>query len=160
MAGALVAVLLAAIVVTFTGGDPEPSAARPAFPAASGDVAPEASEPAMTEAPTESASASPSPTPSSRPRLRPAQLIAGLHTTITGLVRDGQLSSDAGEELTKRLREAEEKLAAGEGDKAREKLAEFGEKVVKLRKQDKLSAAGYQTLAAGLAQLAQVVPSR
>ncbi|MGS2618983.1 FIMAH domain-containing protein [Micromonospora sp. LZ34] len=71
----------------------------------------------------------------------------------------GQLAPEAGEELTKRLREAEEKFAAGEGDKAREKLAECGEKVANLRKENKLSAAGYQDLAAGLAHLAQVVPS-
>ncbi|MER6590977.1 hypothetical protein ABT214_03755 [Micromonospora purpureochromogenes] len=60
----------------------------------------------------------------------------------------------------KRLREAAEKQAAGEVDKAREKLAEFGERVANLRKENKISDAGYQTLAAGLAQLVQVLPSR
>nr|WP_141715060.1 hypothetical protein [Micromonospora rhizosphaerae] len=46
--------------------------------------------------------------------------------------------------MTKRLREAAEKLAAGEVDKAREELAEFGEKVANLRKKNKLTGAGYR----------------
>ncbi|GAB3175897.1 hypothetical protein FHX75_121839 [Micromonospora palomenae] len=70
------------------------------------------------------------------------------------------MTPKAAEELTKRLREAAEKQAAGEGDKAREELAESGEKVASLREQDKISEAGYQTLAAGLAQLVPVLPSR
>ncbi|MGN9802252.1 FIMAH domain-containing protein [Micromonospora sp. L32] len=160
MAGALVAVLLAAMVVTFTGGDPEPSAAGPGVPVASGDVAPEAADAAMAEEPSESPSASPTVKPSPRPSLNATQLIAGLRTTIVGLAENGQLTPKAAEELTKRLREAAEKQAAGEEDKAREKLAEFGEKVAELRKENKISEAGYQTLAAGLAQLVRVLPSR
>ncbi|MFE9657255.1 FIMAH domain-containing protein [Micromonospora sp. NPDC006431] len=87
-------------------------------------------------------------------------VIAGLHNTVRGLVKDGQLKPDAGEDLTKRLRDAAEKLADGEVDKARDKLAEFGKKVAKLREDNKLSNAGYQTLAAGLAQLATLLPNR
>ncbi|MEU2616463.1 hypothetical protein ABZ570_33620 [Micromonospora sp. NPDC007271] len=92
--------------------------------------------------------------------MRPVDLIAGLHTTVLGLARDGQLDRDAGKELTKRLREAAEKLADGKVDKARDKLAEFGEKVAKLRKENKLSDAGYQTLIAGLTQLVALLPNR
>ncbi|MEH1054532.1 hypothetical protein V6U89_04885 [Micromonospora sp. CPCC 206171] len=160
VAGALVAVLLAAMVVTFTGGDPEPSAARPGATVASGDVAPEAAGSAMTEEPSESPSATPTVKPSPRPSLNAAQLITGLRTTVSGLAQNGQLTPKAARELTRRLREAAEKHAAGEVDGTREELAEFGEKVADLREENKISDAGYQTLAAGLAQLVQVLPNR
>src|SRR5262249_56301210 len=100
-----------------------------------------------------------SPEPSPRPSLRPAELIAGLNTTVLGLVRDGQLAPDAGKALTKRLREAAAKLADGEVDGARGKLAEVVDMVVNLRNDGELSSTGYQTLAAALTQLAQVLPS-
>jgi RNA polymerase sigma factor (sigma-70 family) len=78
---------------------------------------------------------------------------------LLGLVRDGQLAPDAGEALTKRLREAAAKLADGEVDEARGKLAEVVDTVVNLRNDNELSSTGYQTLAAALTQLAQVLPS-
>ena len=86
-------------------------------------------------------------------------LIAGLDATVVGLVQDGQLKPDDGKDLTKKLREAAKKLADGEVDKARDKIADFGKKVAKLREKDKISSSGYEALAAGLTQLAAVLPS-
>ncbi|MCW3819032.1 hypothetical protein ONA91_31800 [Micromonospora sp. DR5-3] len=162
VAGAVAAVVLAAVALMFAGGDPEPAGAgsAPAIPAATDAAVSEAAESQVTDAPSASPSSSPSVKPSPRPTLRPMDVIAGLHTTVRELVQDGQLKPDAGEDLTKRLKDAAEKLADGEVDKARDKLEEFGKKVAKLREENKLSSAGYQTLAAGLAQLAALLPSR
>ncbi|MEV0809420.1 hypothetical protein [Micromonospora sp. NPDC050200] len=164
VAGALVVVVIAALMVVLSGGDTEPSRSPAAAPVATEAAVPEAAESEVAGGPPVSASASPSSSPSAKPSpspsLRPIDLIAGLDTKVLGLVQDGQLKPDAGEELTKRLREAAEKLADGEVDKARDKLAEFGKKVAKLREEDKLSSSGYQALAAGLRQLVARLPNR
>ncbi|MET8354493.1 hypothetical protein [Micromonospora sp. NPDC005206] len=160
VAGALVAVVLATVMVVFSSGDTEPSRSPAAAPMATDAAVPEAAESEVAGAPSASPSSSASAKPSPRPSLRPVDLIAGLHTTVLGLVQDGELKPDAGEELTKRLREAAEKLADGKADKARDKLAEFGQKVAKLREEDKLSSSGYQSLAAGLRQLVALLPTR
>ncbi|MFI2650687.1 FIMAH domain-containing protein [Micromonospora fulviviridis] len=162
MSGALIAIVLAAATVWFAGGDTQPSPnSAPAAPAATGrTVVPEVAESEITGSPSASPSSSPTAKPSARPSLRPIDLVAGLHTSVRGLVQDGQLDRDGGEDLAKRLREAGEKLADGEVDKARDKLAEFGKKMAKLREESKLSSTGYQNLAAGLAQLMQTLPSR
>ncbi|WP_435828129.1 FIMAH domain-containing protein [Micromonospora purpureochromogenes] len=76
-------------------------------------------------------------------------------------VRTGRVHrARGGNELRKRLREVEERIADGEPDKAREKLREFAEKLVSLRREDKLSARGYDVLVAGATQLAQALPAR
>jgi hypothetical protein len=159
VAGAVFAVVLAAVTIMDAGGSAERSGSA-AIPASSDTVAAHASEPVVGDAAAPSPSASPSAKPSPRPSPGPGELITRLHTTVLGLVRKGQLAPEAGDELAKRLREAAEKLADGEADKAREELIGFAEKVVKLRKEETLSNAGYDTLAAQLTQLAQVLPSR
>ncbi|MBQ0892663.1 hypothetical protein KBX37_06010 [Micromonospora sp. U56] len=153
----LVAALLA---VVFAGGEEDGGpVAGPTV--AIGTSAPvEATEPVTDEiSPTPAGSPSPS---SSAPRrsATPAELAAGLRATVDELVQERQLRSGGGNELRKRLREVEERIADGEPDKAREKLREFAEKLVSLRREDKLTARGYEVLVAGATQLAQALPAR
>lgn len=161
VAGAVVAVVAAAVMVASVGDEDGDGAAR-SGPAAALAGTPEAPEPAVADEPSASPTASPSPSPKpSSPRpARPADLLSGLRATVRGLVEQGQLSRDAGEELNKRLREAEEELADGDARKARKKLSEFAQKLVDLRKENKISSAGYDVLIAGATQLAQALPDR
>ncbi|WP_346537648.1 hypothetical protein [Micromonospora sp. DPT] len=153
----LVAALLAAV---FAGGeDDDAPVAGPTV--AIGTSAPaESTEPVTDEiSPTPVGSPSPSST-APRSSASPAKLAAGLRATVDGLVQQRQLRPSGGNELRKRLREVEERIADGEPDKAREKLREFAEKLVSLRREDKLSARGYDVLVAGATQLAQALPAR
>jgi hypothetical protein len=158
VAGALIMTVIAVVIVTGAGSDNKPLGSAPADPSNTffDSATSSAPDPTTTDPPSVSASSFRRPKPSPRP----AQLIAALNTTVAGLIRDGQLSRDGGADLTKRLREAGERLAKGEVDKAREKLAEFADKVVNLRTENKLSSGGYQTLVAELTRLARALPSR
>ncbi|MFJ8582547.1 FIMAH domain-containing protein [Micromonospora sp. NPDC093277] len=164
VAGAAVAVTAATIAVAVSGGGDDAEPPKPAPALAAPTEADD--EPTVDVAVTEEASASASPSPSPSPRAstgrptRPADLVEGMQTTINLLVRDRQLSRDAGEDLTKRLREVKKEIADGNLDKAREKLREFAEKLVRLRKKDRISSAGYDALAAGAGQLAQAMTNR
>lgn len=159
VAGAVVAVVAAAVMVAFAGDDEGGSVAG-SGPAAAVNGTPEATEATVADEPSASPSASPSPKPSSQRPTRPADLVAGLRATLRGLIEQGQVSRDAGEELDKRLQEAGEHLADGEANKARKKLREFAEKLVDLRKEDKIGSAGYDVLIAEATQLAQALPGR
>ncbi|MGN9778152.1 FIMAH domain-containing protein [Micromonospora sp. H33] len=154
-AGVVLAVAMAA--VSCSGGDP----AGPG-PAGGFAIPRETITAEVTDVPAEELSSSPSrsasPSPSARPAVRPADLLAGLQATLDGLVRDRQLRRDASNELGKRLREVSDRLAEGDEDKAREKLREFAEKLVNLRREDKIDAGGYEILAALTRQLAQALP--
>lgn len=159
VAGAVVAVVAAAVMVA-SAGDEDRDRTAGSGPAAAVTGTPE--EPAVADEPSASPTASPSPSPKpSSPRAaRPTDLVSGLRATIGGLVEQGQLSGDDGEDLDQWLREVEENLADGDARKARKKLREFAEKLVDLRKDDKISSAGYDVLIAGATQLAQALPDR
>ncbi|PWR14939.1 hypothetical protein DKT69_13770 [Micromonospora sicca] len=79
---------------------------------------------------------------------------------MDGLVQQRQLRPGDGKELRKRLREAEERIADGEPDKARENLREFAEELTDLRREGKVGANGYDILIAGATQVAQALPGR
>ncbi|MGY0003977.1 FIMAH domain-containing protein [Micromonospora sp. I033] len=156
--GAAVTLVAAMLAITLTGDeDPGPAA---------GTVAVGTSAPAEpTEPVTDEVSPSPtgSPSPSSaapRRTAAPADLAAGLRATLDGLAQQRQLRPRDARELGKRLREVEEAIAGGEPEKAREKLREFAGKLVELRREDRLSARGYDVLVAGATQLAQALPAR
>ncbi|WP_088961451.1 FIMAH domain-containing protein [Micromonospora purpureochromogenes] len=159
VAGATVALLVATLVVALTGDEDSHPATGPT--AAIGTSAPAApTEPLADEvSPTPADSPSPS-SPAPRRAADPAELAAGLRATVDGLVQQRQLRRGDGNELRKRLQEVAEKIAGGEPDKAREKLREFAEKLVNLRREDKLTARGYDVLVAGATQLAQALPAR
>jgi hypothetical protein len=160
VAGAAVVVVAAAVMVATAGGDAERPKPAPAFAAPSDIAVEQTTDAAVTEEPSVSPSASQSPKPSAGRPARPADLIVGMQATIDWLVRERQMSRDAGDELGKRLREVEEKIADGDLDEARKKLRDFAEKLVGLRKKDKISSGGYDTLAAGAGQLAQLLANR
>ncbi|WP_446218109.1 FIMAH domain-containing protein [Micromonospora sp. IBHARD004] len=157
--GAGVAMVAAMLMVAFAGDED-------AGPATGSTVAIGTSAPAdPTEPVTEEASPTPTSSPSSsspapRRAASPAELVAGLGTTVEGLVQQGQLRPRVGNELGKRLREVEEKIADGETDEAREQLREFAEKLIDLRQDGKISASGYEVLVAGTTQLGQALPDR
>ncbi|MEV4483770.1 FIMAH domain-containing protein [Micromonospora coxensis] len=157
VAGAVVMVLVAALMVAFSGDDaPAPGRAGPAPTAAVGDdPLAGGDEPSPTEDVTPSPTVSPSPR-TSPPSARPADLLAGLQAALDRLERQGELRDGAADELGKRLRDIRRRL--GQPDKAREKLREFAEKLVSLRREGKISASGYDLLAAGTTQLAQALP--
>ncbi|NJP35413.1 FIMAH domain-containing protein [Micromonospora thermarum] len=155
LGGAGVVLAVAVVAVSCSGGDPAPGPAG-AFATPGETITVEATEvPAEEVSPSPSRSASPSP--SSRPAVRPADLLAGLRATVDSLERDRQLRRDAGKELGRRLREVSDRLAAGDEDKAREKLREFAETLVDLRSENKIDASGYETLATLTRQLAQAL---
>ena len=80
-----------------------------------------------------------------------------MQTTIRGLVSGGELARDAGEDLNKRLDEAAERLSDGETDKAHEKLVEFSQQLINLRKEGKISDRTYQSLVVQLSLLDQTL---
>jgi hypothetical protein len=71
-----------------------------------------------------------------------------MQSTVCGLVSSGQLAKDAGEDLDKRLDEAAERLADGDGEaKVHEKLVEFAQQLVNVRKDGKISDSTYLPIA-------------
>ncbi|MCW3840502.1 hypothetical protein ONA70_10385 [Micromonospora yasonensis] len=161
VAGAAVTVVAAAVVVATTGdGDPERPGPGPVIAQPSGTDSGHTTDVAVTDEASASPSPSPSPKASTARPVRPTDLIKGMQATIDWLVRERQMSDDAGDELRGRLREVEEAIADDDLDKAREKLREFAEKLARLRKKDRISGNGYNTLAAGAGQLAQALTNR
>ncbi|MET8835912.1 hypothetical protein ABZV78_18600 [Micromonospora sp. NPDC004540] len=158
--GAALTLVVALLAVVLAGGEDD---ARPGTgpTVAVGTPAPaEPTEPSTDEvSPTPTASPSPS-SPAPRRSADPAELAAGLRAVVDGLVEQRQLRPRDGRELRKRLSEVEEKIADGEPEEARENLREFAEDLVDLRREDKLSARGYDVLVAGATQLAQALPAR
>ncbi|MFI7599772.1 FIMAH domain-containing protein [Actinoplanes sp. NPDC049681] len=150
--GAIVMTVFAAFTVwrVSSGSEPaDPPAAQAPAPAVA------SSAPADVETPSPSPSASPSPsrTPVRQSR-NPAELIAGMRTTIQESVRSGQLSRDGGRELNRRLDEAVERLGRGKPGKSRQKLREFTRKLLDLRKEGEISEPVFQSLATQLSALA------
>ncbi|MFU8849409.1 FIMAH domain-containing protein [Micromonospora sp. SL1-18] len=171
--GVAFAVLVGLVATTlFSDGDAGQNAAAPVTVAPATDGTPElTTEPSASSTPTAPAPSSTKPAPSStkpapppsapqRPRQSPAQLITGIRGGLPHLVSDGQLDKDAAKDLDKRLEDTSRALADGDTDKAWDKLRETAEKTSKLRKDGKLTDAGYQALAAALNQLAQAFPPR
>ncbi|MFG3578742.1 FIMAH domain-containing protein [Micromonospora chersina] len=158
--GAALALVAALLALAFTGGEDGAGPVTGATVAVAPSVPAEPSGPATDEvAPTPTASPSPS-SPAPRRSADPAALAAGLRAVVDGLVEQRQLRPRDGKELRKRLREAEEKIADGEPEEARATLREFAEDLIDLRREDKLSARGYDLLVAGATQLAQALPAR
>jgi hypothetical protein len=94
--------------------------------------------------------------PAAAPRRdrRPADILAGLRTSVAGLVGDGQLSARDGAGLDRRLGQVGDRLANGQVDRARKGLRAFTDKVGVLRRKGRLSAPGHQLLLRGVVQLA------
>ncbi|MET7804011.1 FIMAH domain-containing protein [Micromonospora chersina] len=158
--GAALALVAALLALAFTGGEDGAGPVTGATVAVAPSVPAESSVPATDEvSPTPTASPSPS-SPAPRRSADPAALAAGLRAVVDGLVEQRQLRPRDGKELRKRLREVEEKIADGEPEEARATLREFAEDLIDLRREDKLSARGYDLLAAGATQLAQALPAR
>ncbi|MGN9810968.1 FIMAH domain-containing protein [Micromonospora sp. BQ11] len=167
VAGAAVVVVVAGLMVAVSGdvggGGTVPGAA---FASPVGTGTPVATEEPVSEEPVASPTTSSTPTaaptrsPSPPPRVRPADVVAQLQSTLDRLVRQDQLPRNAGRELRKRLHDVEEKLADGDVGGALEKLREFAEKLVDLRREGKIGEDGYAVLAAGATQLAQALPAR
>ncbi|MEV8505929.1 hypothetical protein AB0368_14010 [Actinoplanes sp. NPDC051475] len=157
VAGAIVMTVFAAVTVLRASSDSAPPVPPPAAapaPAVATSAAVDAAAPSATP------SASPSPSRSPVPQSQnPAELITGMRTTIRESVRAGQLSPDAGRELGRRLDDAAERLAKGKPGKTRQKLREFTRKLLDLRKEDKISDAVFQSLAAELAAVVRTLPA-
>lgn len=156
--GAAVVALVAVLTVALTGGDDA------APPVAVGTVAP--TELLPPEEPSElspsPASPTPPPTSASPTRTRaadPARLLAALRGTVDGLVRQGELRRNDGQDLRKRLREVERLLAAGDVAQARARLGEFTSRVVDLRRGGRLDGPGYDALVAATSALARALPA-
>lgn len=162
LGGAALALVAALLALAFTGGEDGAAPVTGATAAVGPSVPADPSVP-VTDEVTPTPTASPSPSPSSPAPQRsadPAALATGLRAVVDGLVEQRQLRPRDGKELRKRLREVEEKIADGEPEEAREKLREFAEDLIDLRREDKLSARGYDLLVAGATQLAQALPAR
>ncbi|WP_433316128.1 FIMAH domain-containing protein [Micromonospora chersina] len=160
LGGAAVALVAALLALALSGGEDGAGPVTGATVAVAPSVPAEPSAPATDEvSPTPTASPSPS-SPAPRRSADPAALAAGLRAVVDGLVEQRQLRPRDGKELRKRLREVEEKIADGEPEEARATLREFAEDLIDLRREDKLSARGYDLLVAGATQLAQALPAR
>lgn len=160
LGGAALTLVAALLALAFTGGEDGAAPVTGATAATAPSVPVEPSGPATDEvSPTPTASPSRS-SPPPRRSADPAVLAAGLRAGVDGLVEQGQLRPRDGKELRKRLREVEERIADGEPEEARAKLREFAAKLVDLRREDSLSARGYDLLVAGATQLAQALPAR
>ncbi|MEU9824637.1 FIMAH domain-containing protein [Micromonospora chersina] len=160
LGGAALTLVAALLALAFNGGEDGAAPVTGATAAIAPSVPGEPSGPVTDEvSPTPTASPSPS-SPPPRRSADPAVLAAGLRAGVDGLVEQGQLRPRDGKELRRRLREVEERIADGEPDEARAKLREFAAKLVDLRREDKLSARGYDLLVAGATQLAQALPAR
>ncbi|WP_091314727.1 FIMAH domain-containing protein [Micromonospora chersina] len=158
--GAALALVAALLALALIGGEDGAAPVTGATVAVAPSVPSEPSGPVTDEvSPTPTASPSPS-SPASRRSADPAALAAGLRAVVDGLVEQRQLRPRDGKELRKRLREVEEKIADGEPEEARATLREFAEDLIDLRREDKLSARGYDLLVAGATQLAQALPAR
>jgi hypothetical protein len=157
--GAAVVLVVATLMLAF-GGDEDAGPTTGPTVAVDTSAPVDPTEPVIDEvSPTPVSSPSPSPS-SPRRAASPAELVAGLRATVDGLVQQRQLRPGDGKELRKRLREAEERIADGEPDKARENLREFAEELTDLRREGKIGANGYDILIAGATQLAQALPGR
>ncbi|MGR6316932.1 hypothetical protein Q2K19_08345 [Micromonospora soli] len=158
VAGAAVVMLIATLMVVLAGGGDtdgaRPGAAATVLPAESAapDDLPATEEASPTPSPVRSPS---SPTP--RPGGDAAKLLAGLESTVDGLMQQGQLRRKDGQDLHKRLRAAQRALAAGNTGQARQKLREFTGALVDLRSAGRLSPSGYEALVAGTTRLAQAL---
>ncbi|HEX5595508.1 MAG TPA: hypothetical protein VFX61_05715 [Micromonosporaceae bacterium] len=160
-AGTFVLLLVLLATALFSGGSPDHNADAPVSTSSSLDASPDPPLlPTAEVSPSPSTEPPPSPAATQRPRQRPADLIAGTQAILTQLVRDDHLDAHAAKDLNKRLREVSKALNKGDTDKASKKLREFAEKADNLRKEGKLTAAGYDALAAALAPLAQTLGQR
>ncbi|OJF14715.1 FIMAH domain-containing protein [Couchioplanes caeruleus] len=76
-----------------------------------------------------------------------------MQATVRGLVNNGKLSPDAGDELSQRLEETANQLAQDKPRKTRQKLIEFAEKLIDLREDGEISEQDYQAIGEALAPL-------
>lgn len=154
-AAAVLAVLLTGLTAMMLSGGADPvggPATTDAAPATGMTI-----EPIPTGEPAPSTPAAVPPTPRSP---RAADLIAAARARLPQLVRAGQLSPESARELDRRLAEAARELAAGQTSTALSTLRAATNRLAKLRDQNKLSAAGYDTLKAALAEVADALSER
>jgi eukaryotic-like serine/threonine-protein kinase len=97
---------------------------------------------------TPTASPAASPTPTASPVADdPAALLAALDAEVDAQLASGGLDRGRAVDLHKRIDEVRESIADDEGSKAGEKVRELSNKLTELRRDDKLSEAGYAALA-------------
>ncbi|MFR9775884.1 FIMAH domain-containing protein [Micromonospora sp. MS34] len=160
VAGAAVVVLVAGLTVALGGGDDAPRAPVAVDSGTPGDLEPPA-EPSVPDG----AWPTPTPTPTSPPPASaraadPARLLAALQGSVDGLVRQGRLRRNDGQDLRKRLREVERLLGAGDIERARARLRDFTARLADLRRQDRLAGQGYDALVAATTELVRALPGR
>jgi eukaryotic-like serine/threonine-protein kinase len=86
---------------------------------------------------------------------RPA---AALRASIDQQARAGQLDQDTAKELSGKLNDVEKELGRNRPGKAAEKLADLRNKLDELHDDGRIGTTGYQTIRAGLDELADALP--
>jgi serine/threonine-protein kinase len=121
---------------------------------------PQASPQPTTAAPTASA-ASPTPTATLAPTTppAPADQLAALQATLQQQAQGGQLDAHAADEFGHQLDDLTKTLADGHTHEITDKIRALRDKLVQLRKEGKITTTGYNTLTAGLGQLAASLPA-
>jgi serine/threonine-protein kinase len=149
VAAALVLATAVTVTVVVTGRDP---AGRPVLPAAGPAPAAGAAPPAEPTPAVESpapATVAPSTREPTPPRRSPATAIdrlAALAGTVQEQVARGNLAADAGRDLVRQLGEAAVAVQAGKVGKGVKKLREVDRRLAELRRDGKLTAAGFAAL--------------
>ncbi|MFG2053841.1 FIMAH domain-containing protein [Micromonospora sp. NPDC048930] len=157
VAGAAVVVLVATLTLVLAGGG-DGDGARPGAGYAVATESDPPVDPSVSEEPSPTPTASPSPSSAApRPGADAAKLLAALKSRLDGLMQQGELRRKDGQNLQRRLRDAERALASGDVGRTRQKLREFTAALVELRSANRLSAAGYQALVAATTQLAEAL---
>jgi serine/threonine-protein kinase len=93
------------------------------------------------------------------PTVGPAGLVRAVQASIQTQVQAGQLDPDAANDLDNKLDEIVRRLTKGDIDKAAEKVTELGTRLAELRKDGKITTAGYNAVLASLDQLRDSFPA-
>jgi hypothetical protein len=105
-----------------------------------------------------STAASSDPTTAASPTGGPAERVNALRITLQAQVDAGHLDLDDAEDLDNKIDDIERYVARGEVDKAAKELADLRTKLEDLRKDDKITTAGYEAVLTSLDQLADGLP--
>jgi serine/threonine-protein kinase len=87
-----------------------------------------------------------------------AEAVDDVRTAIQAQVAAGELNANSAKDLTKKLDEIERQLNGRESDKAAEKVDDLRDRLAELRRDGKVSNAGYAAILASIDQLASAVP--
>jgi hypothetical protein len=154
-AAGLVLVLLVGWLVTSGGDQPAPAAAPPAPSSQPAETPTE--EPAATGEPAEAPTTAATTTPVKSTPVPPRQLVAQMIALVRTLERSGDLDDDAAEALNRRLKRLADRLRR-DPERASGPLKDFAKKLADLREDDDVSQTGFDSLAAGAAQIAAALP--